>query len=114
MVLCTICQAVIILTDSVIQLWCLGREERTQRLCSSLLTLQLAGGALLLLLLREGLLQPADLLLVLGCRAPPVVQLGAHAAEVGLQGGDLALPLQRGSLHGVPQDKDLKAEAQCQ
>lgn len=74
--------------------------------------MQLGGGAVVLLLLREGLLQPADLLLVLGGRAPPVVQLRAHAAQVGLQGGDLALALQRGGLHGVPQDKNLRAEAQ--
>lgn len=69
-------------------------------------------GGRAVLLLREGLLQPADLLLVLGRRAPPVVQLWAHAAQVGLQGGNLALTLRRGGLHGVPQDENLMADEQ--
>lgn len=72
-------------------------------------TLQLAGRVLLLLLLSKGLLQPADLLLVLGRRAPPMLQLRAHAAQVRLQGGDLALTLGCGSLHGVSQDENLTA-----
>lgn len=79
---------------------------------SLLLTLQLGGRALLLLLLCEGLLQPADLLLVLGGRVSPVLQLRSYAAKVGLQGSNLALTLQRGSLHGIPQDENLAAETQ--
>lgn len=73
-------------------------------------TLQLTGSALLLLLLSEGVLQPADLLLVFGSRALPVLQLGAHSAQVRLQGGELALALSRGRLHGVSQDDDLRQE----
>lgn len=78
-------------------------------LTHTLLTLQLVGGVFLLLLLCEGLLQPTDLLLVLGGRAPPVLQLGSHAAQIGLQGSDLTLPLRRGCLHGVPQNENLMA-----
>lgn len=73
-------------------------------------TLQLASVVLLLLLLCEGLLQPADLLLILGSRAPPVLQLRSHTAQVLLQGGNVPLPFRRGCLHGMPQDENLTVE----
>lgn len=79
---------------------------RVAQACS-VLTLQLGGSVLLLLLLREGLLQPADFLLVLCSRAPPVVQLGSDDAQVSLQGGYLLLILSGGRIHGMLQDKNL-------
>lgn len=74
--------------------------------------MQLVSSGLLLLLLREGLLQSTDLLLVLGGRVPPVLQLCAHTAQVGLQGSNLSLPLRCGCLHGVPQDEDLTEKSE--
>lgn len=87
-------------------------EQKTSKHTHTQLTLQLVGAVVLLLLLCEGLLQPTNLLLVFGGRAPPVLQLRPHAAQVGLQGRDLPLPLRCGCLHGVPQDKNLMAETQ--
>ena len=79
----------------------------TRHACPCMHTLQLHRLLLVLVLLLEAGLEGADLHLIFGGRLLPLVQLSGDAAEVGLQGGDVALPLVVGVVHGLAEQDDL-------
>lgn len=85
----------------------LGLSQRAPKSCTPVCTLQLGRFGLVLALLLEAGLESADLQLIFSGCLLPLVQFGSDAAEVILKGGDLALALAGGLVHGPAEHEDL-------